>query len=1286
MRTDIKNRSRLAGFIAGCVMIMAMPLASRGGLTGLYTNDFYTLHLWHLQDTSGTIPYVGTNSVYEFDYATNPLVVPLLLSNMPGVNGNGGVTNTQFSLAGRPGPGAGPLFSTTNYGYALSIMETQYSCYYAPWVASAGGIYPASSYAYPNNACSFDNTNTGAFTWEALIQPQFNPLTFTADKNPEILAMDGPNNGTSPYTERAVQFRFDNATPSSGQAELEFNNISFNGASASHDMYALLPTTGPDAVVQGQWYHVAVAYTGNAPTNGDPPHTMTFYWTLFDPTRTNADVLTNFPYAFTLTNATSHVVSTFPYPSNSIVGSSVFAVGGAGRNAPGLSADGSGFIGNMAEVRISDCYRHSNEFMFYPLPVFAVPVIIVEVPTNVLVGYGQTLTLPMLVSGTQPITFQWDQNGLPLAGQTNETLVISNVTFAANGVYQLFATNAYGSASNALITVTVGAGFQGLFNTGCDANNNPLDQTAPGSVDLHWLLTTNPDTASTIPNAIVWGDQAPVEPYGVMPQNGASVWIGPEENSGNVSGPYTYQTTFQVDETVISNAMLYGTLGASGPAAESTVQAFLNGVETDLTLGSNPSEDISFFTITNGLQPGSNTLVFTMTCGTGGTGGANGFNVNINGIGQSLPPGLPVIINQPVNIITNHDATVSFSFVAVGRPPLSYQWYCDGVAISPATNATAASPCLTFNTPDSGSLGTNYQAVVSNGSGSVTSSVASLTITPGGPTTSGGSISFSGSQACLIQVFDGSNLASSGYAYAGSSDINACSIIAQELLTVSNQQFFVYYGQHQTDPNYPYNSTVWVARRSLGTNIWQVFRTTFVPDDITDGHDDAVFGIDGNGYMHLCWGMHAQPFHYARSTTPVTGNQPIAFGPDLGTMTGNESSVTYPQFFSLPNGDLLFFYRVGVSGNGNDWLNRWSVASQVWTNVNLSNGVAIPFIKGTWATPYNGYWNMPCFDAQGNLYLTWTWRSSGATYESNHDIDFGWSTNDGVTWLRSGGLPYDLPISEYGESGDTNTTAEQVVTIPEDYSLINQYGMCLDLSNTPVVASWWSPGTPTNDDRQYMATFPDATGVWQVRQLSFRTNDSPNVLPGDANVRDLGRPIAVCDKQGRIIVLYRDNFGFNGLTIVHTLPYAMDPERTNWFSFDLTTNNLGNYEPVIDIARWQADNVLDIVYQASSGEGYTPPANNASLMGVLEWNEPAYFNTPPTIQLALTNSNRDIALSWNSRPGWDYQVQWSTNLVNWNAIATLNGISGWQPLQYVQTNGAAGPERFWRLVTQEGGF
>jgi hypothetical protein len=476
-----------------------------------------------------------------------------------------------------------------------------------------------------------------------------------------------------------------------------------------------------------------------------------------------------------------------------------------------------------------------------------------------------------------------------------------------------------------------------------------------------------------------------------------------------------------------------------------------------------------------------------------------------------------VITAQPVSVVAGYADTAAFTVTAAGVPPLVYQWYQNGSPLAGATNST-----LTL-TPLVSSNAGNYFVVVSSGVDSATS--APVTLTLGGPL------------GVLTPVYDGTNAAASGYAYAGDSDINGTAFICSGLMTVSNQQFFAYYGQHQTNPSYAYNGTVWIARRTVGAGQWQIFRTTFAPNDITDGHDVVAFGIDGNGYMHLSWGMHDQNLNYARSTTPVTGTNTIVFGPNLGNMTGNETSVTYPQFLTMPNGDLLYLYRVGASGGGNTFLNRWLLASQTWTNVNVSGGVALPFIQGLWASSnYNAYPNMPCLDATGNLYLAWTWRETPA-YESNHDLNFARSTNGGLTWLRYNGTPFDLPICENGQTSDTNEFCDVIVPIPENSSLINQAGMCLDASNNPVVATWWAPGTPTNNyQRQYVVAFPNTSGVWQTRQISFRTNDPPGTLEEDAVVRDLGRPVVVCDRQNRVIVLYRDNFGSNGLTISASLP------------------------------------------------------------------------------------------------------------------------------------------------------
>jgi autotransporter-associated beta strand protein len=86
-----------------------------------------------------------------------------------------------------------------------------------------------------------------------------------------------------------------------------------------------------------------------------------------------------------------------------------------------------------------------------------------------------------------------------------------------------------------------------------------------------------------------------------------------------------------------------------------------------------------------------------------------------------VPQSVPNIVSQPVNVSVSFGQSTSFSASATGIPDPSYQWYQNGQPISGATgtNLNITSAVRTN--------GGSYTVVVSNGSGSVTSSVATLT-------------------------------------------------------------------------------------------------------------------------------------------------------------------------------------------------------------------------------------------------------------------------------------------------------------------------------------------------------------------------------------------------------------------------------------------------------------------------------------------------------------------------------------------------------------------------------
>ena len=83
----------------------------------------------------------------------------------------------------------------------------------------------------------------------------------------------------------------------------------------------------------------------------------------------------------------------------------------------------------------------------------------------------------------------------------------------------------------------------------------------------------------------------------------------------------------------------------------------------------------------------------------------------------------PVISTQPANQTVTAGQTATFTVVASGTAPLTYQWQKNGVNITGATSASYTTPVTT--TADSGE---QFQVTVSNGVGSVLSTAASLTV------------------------------------------------------------------------------------------------------------------------------------------------------------------------------------------------------------------------------------------------------------------------------------------------------------------------------------------------------------------------------------------------------------------------------------------------------------------------------------------------------------------------------------------------------------------------------
>jgi glucose/arabinose dehydrogenase len=90
--------------------------------------------------------------------------------------------------------------------------------------------------------------------------------------------------------------------------------------------------------------------------------------------------------------------------------------------------------------------------------------------------------------------------------------------------------------------------------------------------------------------------------------------------------------------------------------------------------------------------------------------------------------GQPAIVSPPASVTVSPGQSATFTVVASGSPPLSYQWQRGGVNIAGA-NASS----YTLPAPTLGDNGAQFRVVVTNPFGSTTSAAATLTVTNNSP-------------------------------------------------------------------------------------------------------------------------------------------------------------------------------------------------------------------------------------------------------------------------------------------------------------------------------------------------------------------------------------------------------------------------------------------------------------------------------------------------------------------------------------------------------------------------
>ncbi len=349
------------------------------------------------------------------------------------------------------------------------------------------------------------------------------------------------------------------------------------------------------------------------------------------------------------------------------------------------------------------------------------PPVFVTQPSSQTVIQGQTASFNVTMNGTTPFTFQWQFNSVNIPGATSHSLTLSGVTTANAGDYDVLVTNADGFAisTQAVLTVIVPPSFvtQPTSITNNAGTTATFSVTANGTaLTYQWFKN---GTNSLSDGANVSGSATATLTLSNVLGGDAGTY---SVTIANLAGPLTSSNAaLTVIDPVITNepsniSVILGQPASFsvGAVGTSPVYQWRNG---GIPIGNATNSSYSIAS-TADADAGSYDVIVTTIYG----------NVT------STPPAVltvfdpAVVIHDPVSITRNAGTTASFTVVAGGTAPLTYQWLKNS---SPLTDSGRIMGSLTSTLTISDVNDTDvsgYSVVVMNPYGTNTSASASLTV------------------------------------------------------------------------------------------------------------------------------------------------------------------------------------------------------------------------------------------------------------------------------------------------------------------------------------------------------------------------------------------------------------------------------------------------------------------------------------------------------------------------------------------------------------------------------
>ncbi len=346
----------------------------------------------------------------------------------------------------------------------------------------------------------------------------------------------------------------------------------------------------------------------------------------------------------------------------------------------------------------------------------AVSPTIFNLPTALVLNYGDGLSLSAAVTGTLPMTLQWKKDGVALPGANSTNYSKYSATPADSGQYTLTAINTAGTTTSSTVTVNVSPAIA------------PSVFGLPSALTLNAgdLLSLSPTFSGTQPMAFQW------KKGGVALPTATTSYYSKSGITTADSGQYTL-TVINQGGTVTSTAVAVTVNAAVAPQvfnlSPNMVLNYGDSLSLYATVTGTPALTfqwkkggvaIAGATWSNYTQNYATTTdsgQYTLTAtNVAGTVTSASISVTIN------PPLPPTIIRQPAPLEIYQGQTANFSVTASGTAPFTYQWYLNEQPINGAIN-----PTLVVQNVQPADTG-NYKVVVSNAAGSTASNNAALSL------------------------------------------------------------------------------------------------------------------------------------------------------------------------------------------------------------------------------------------------------------------------------------------------------------------------------------------------------------------------------------------------------------------------------------------------------------------------------------------------------------------------------------------------------------------------------